>query len=198
MNYLAHAYLSFEHPDILLGNMISDYIKGKRQFNYSVAVQKGIRLHRNIDAFTDMHPVTGDLKSFFRPQYRLYAGVFADIVYDHFLANDKNEFPDTDALVHFAKRTYKSLEAYSAVFPPSFQQIFPYMKQNDWLANYQFRWAIEKSFKGLRHRARYLPETEMAFDLFNEHHELMQQCYEGFFPELKKFTLKQLEELLEN
>jgi acyl carrier protein phosphodiesterase len=30
MNYLAHAYLSFGEPDILAGNMISDFVKGKK------------------------------------------------------------------------------------------------------------------------------------------------------------------------
>jgi hypothetical protein len=29
MNYLAHAYLSFNEPDILVGNLISDFVKGK-------------------------------------------------------------------------------------------------------------------------------------------------------------------------
>ena len=91
MNYLAHAYLSFNKPDILAGNMISDYIKGKKQFDYPLPVQKGIKLHRAIDNFTDTHAATQELKSFFRPQYRLYSGAFADVVYDHFLANDTYE-----------------------------------------------------------------------------------------------------------
>lgn len=30
MNYLAHAYLSFDEPEILVGNMISDFVKGKK------------------------------------------------------------------------------------------------------------------------------------------------------------------------
>ena len=42
MNYLAHACLSFGKPDILLGNMINDFIKGKKQFDYPAAIQKGI------------------------------------------------------------------------------------------------------------------------------------------------------------
>jgi acyl carrier protein phosphodiesterase len=37
MNYLAHACLSFGRPDILVGNMISDHIKGKKQFDYPKA-----------------------------------------------------------------------------------------------------------------------------------------------------------------
>ncbi len=62
MNYLAHAYLSFNMPDILVGNMISDFIKGKKQFDYPLPVQKGIRLHRAIDTFTDTHAATQELK----------------------------------------------------------------------------------------------------------------------------------------
>jgi acyl carrier protein phosphodiesterase len=33
MNYLAHAYLSFNDPEILVGNMISDFVKGKKKFD---------------------------------------------------------------------------------------------------------------------------------------------------------------------
>lgn len=34
MNYLAHAYLSFNDPEILVGNLISDFVKGKKKFDY--------------------------------------------------------------------------------------------------------------------------------------------------------------------
>ena len=46
MNLLAHAYLSFNNPPVLVGNMISDYVKGKKKFLYDPAIQKGIELHR--------------------------------------------------------------------------------------------------------------------------------------------------------
>jgi len=193
MNYLAHAHLSFQQPDILLGNMISDYIKGKKQFNYPLAVQKGITLHRAIDNFTDTHAATQELKSFFRPQYRLYSGAFADVVYDHFLANDPKEFESETALHQFAKITYMQLEARIDLFPPPFKKMFPYMKEYDWLSNYRYTWAIEKSFAGLARRAAYLTESAIAFEIFNNHYSSMQNCYSAFFPEIKKFTLHQLD-----
>ena len=129
MNYLAHAYLSFNNPDILAGNMISDYIKGKKQFDYPLAVQKGIKLHRAIDNFTDTHAATQDLKLFFRPQYRLYSGAFADVVYDHFLANDKAEFNTETELKQFAANTYQMLEPHTELFPLPFKKMFPYMQE---------------------------------------------------------------------
>ncbi len=196
MNYLAHAYLSFENPDILLGNMISDYVKGKKQFDYPAPVQKGIKLHRAIDEFTDTHPATHELKTFFRPQYRLYAGAFADVVYDHFLANDENEFKSESALKRFAAGTYQVLESYKDLFPPPFQKMFPYMKEYDWLYNYRHAWGIERSFNGVVRRSAYLTESEVAFEIFNTHYKAIQVCYDTFFPDLKKYSFNKLDELL--
>jgi acyl carrier protein phosphodiesterase len=95
MNYLAHAYLSFEITDITVGNMISDFVKGKQKLDYPLAIQQGITLHRAIDSFTDSHAVTRQAKSFFKEAYGLYAGPLVDVVYDHFLANDPLRFPET-------------------------------------------------------------------------------------------------------
>ena len=110
MNYLAHAYLSFNHPGLLVGNMISDFIKGKKKFDYPPEIQNGIALHRAIDEFTDGHPATKKAKEFFRPAYRLYSGAFVDVVYDHFLARDTNEFEDAESLQNFTLQSYATLE----------------------------------------------------------------------------------------
>lgn len=196
MNYLAHAYLSFQQPEILVGNMISDYIKGRKQFDYPLSIQKGIKLHRTIDQFTDTHAATQQLKSFFRPQYRLYSGAFADVVYDHFLANDKMEFSSEVELKQFADSTYQILETMTDFFPEPFQKMFPYMKEYNWLYNYRYKWAIEKSFGGLVRRAAYLTESKIAFEIFNKHYDAMQICYADFFPLLKKYAAHHLSELL--
>ncbi len=195
MNYLAHAYLSFSDPEILAGNMITDFVKGRKQYDYPVAIQKGILLHRNIDTFTDNHPATRQLKSFFRPQYRLYSGAFADVVYDHFLAIDTNQFASNDILKQFSARVYETLQSQFDYLPQGFQKILPYMKTYDWLYNYQFKEGIKKSFEGLVRRAVYLKESAIAFDIFNEHYESFQNCYDEFFPQLKSFTIYEFEQL---
>ena len=80
MNYLAHAYLSLQDPKILMGNMISDFVKGKEQFNFEPGVQAGIQLHRSIDRFTDAHPATKTANALLQPAAGSYAGTFVDIV----------------------------------------------------------------------------------------------------------------------
>src|SRR5215211_5615620 len=109
MNFLAHAYLSFNQPQIVVGNMISDFVKGASKFSFNGKIQKGITLHRSIDEFTDMHPVTKKAKQIFQPHYRLYSGAIIDVLYDHFLANDPSVFTG-DSLKKFTSEVYRHLE----------------------------------------------------------------------------------------
>jgi len=188
MNLLAHAYLSFNQPPLLVGNMISDYVKGSRKFQYPGNIQQGIMLHRAIDEFTDGHPVTKEAKQFFRPAYRLYAGAFIDVVYDHFLANDRNEFKDDASLNSFTQTTYSSLQQNKMYLPQQFLQMLPYMQSQNWLYHYKDKEGIAKSFGGLVRRAAYLHESDIAFAVFEKEYDTLQTCYEAFFPSLKQFT----------
>ncbi|MFT3931988.1 MAG: ACP phosphodiesterase [Chitinophagaceae bacterium] len=190
MNYLAHAYLSFNNPETVVGNLISDFVKGKKKFDFSIGIQKGIQLHRAIDDFTDNHPATKEAKEIFRPQYRLYAGAFVDVVYDHYLATDTNEF-SPESLLNFSLKVYEQLTPFLPTLPENFQQIFPYMRQHNWLNNYQYNWAIERSMKGLVRRATYISEADTAFFLFESNYQHLKDCYQHFFPALKSFATQQ-------
>ncbi|MEO7524686.1 MAG: ACP phosphodiesterase [Ferruginibacter sp.] len=198
MNYLAHAYLSFEQPQILAGNMISDFVKGKLQYEYEKMIQKGIRLHRSIDNFTDSHPIIKEMKKPFREKYGLYSGAFTDIVCDYFLANDRNEFDSSEILSAFSKSTYIKLDDQLSSLPKNFQQTFRYMKEYDWLFNYRFEWVIQKSFASIVKRAKYMDDADTAFKIFIDSKEKMQPYYNDFFPLLKNHAILTLKELLNN
>lgn len=195
MNFLAHACLSFNEPGILTGNMINDYVKGKKKFDYPAAIQKGMVLHRAIDEFTDQHAVTRQAKQFFKADYRLYAGAFVDVLYDHFLANDTKEFSTEGELNSFCQLTYASLQADFDLLPQKFQQVLPHMQLHNWLYNYRYKAGIEKSFIGLARRAAYLSESPIAFSIFNEQYDALQICYNEFFPDLKQFAFYTFNEL---
>ena len=198
MNYLAHAYLSFNLPEILIGNMISDFVKGKNQYCYSPSIQKGIQLHRAIDQFTDTHAYIKGMKKLFIPFYGLYAGVFTDVVCDYFLANDKKEFASAENLHSFTLHTYQQIENEPEILPQSFQTVFSNMKHYNWLYNYQFEWAIQKSFLGIAARAKYLTEVSTAFEIFKDNIEVMRPYYNDFFPLLKDHAAETLKRLVSN
>lgn len=187
MNYLAHAYLSHKIPGVLTGNMISDFVKGKKKFDYPINIQAGIQLHRLIDQFTDDHPATRTINSFFKPVYGRYAGAFTDIVYDYFLANDIKEFTP-DSLMDFSQFVYQALQQHYNWLPEKFQLMFPYMKKHNWLFHYRDREGIARSFEGLVRRAAYINDSAQAFDIFLANLSPMKQQYDLFIPQIKNYV----------
>lgn len=185
MNHLAHAYLSFRQPELITGNLIADFVKGRKNLDgYPAGIQEGIRIHRAIDTYTDHHPVTGRAKLFFRASCGLYSGVFTDLVYDHFLAADPERFPD-DALYSFARYVYTEVNQRTSLLPPAFLQMFRYMQEYNWLYNYRTTDGIASAIKGVARRAKYL-ETDgnIIFAAFMEHYDALKTCYQEFFPQL--------------
>jgi len=179
----------------MTGNMISDFVKGKKKFDYPAGIQKGIALHRAIDTFTDVHEATKEAKEIFRPAYRLYSGAFVDVVYDHFLATDENEFSD-DSLLDFSRQVYAVLESNRGWLPARFALMFPYMRDQNWLYNYRTKWGTEKSLGGVVRRSAYLTESNTAFSLFEQHYQLLQRCYRHFWAAVKPYALGEMERLL--
>lgn len=195
MNYLAHAYLSFGNEEVLLGNMMSDYIKGKKQFLYPPVIHNGIVLHRMIDAFTDAHPATQKAKEVFKGAYRLYSGAFVDVAYDHFLATDANEF-SKESLNHFSKKTYEALSRQQQHMPDVYKKVFFYMRTQNWLYGYYTRRGIHQSFGGLVKRAAYLQDSAPAIDLFEKNYTRLAECYQVFWKDVKPYALQKMKELL--
>lgn len=195
MNYLAHAYLSFGIPEITVGNLVSDFVKGKKKDDYPLAIRRGIDLHRAIDSFTDSHDVTRQAKSYFRDAYGLYAGPLTDIVYDHFLANDPGIFPLMEGgLAAFAQTVYGQVESFRDFLPEQFARLFYYMRMQDWLSHYGERQAIRNSFGGLARRAAYMADPRRAGELFEAHYIELEACYTEFFPALADFARRTLED----
>src|SRR5438309_6996137 len=174
--------------------MVSDFVKGSAQYQYTEAIQKGIRLHRAIDTFTDTHEATKTAMNFFKTPYRLYSGPIVDVVYDHFLATDQTIFPG-ETLLAFSKDVYRQLEKQAAHLPPNFARMFYYMKSENWLWNYRLEQGIHQSLRGLVRRATYITESETAFQLFQQHYAALHTCYARFMPDVKSFAKQQIETL---
>lgn len=175
--------------------MISDFVKGKKQYDYPDAVQKGIRLHRAIDTFTDAHPATQEGKQYFKPAVGTYAGAFMDVVYDHFLASDETLFTDI-SLRNFAEEVYLQLHEQQHLLHENFARMLPYMSSQNWLYGYRFTPGIEKSFGGVVRRAKYLTEYAPAYALFLAHYESLKKYYDAFIPDIRAFASSQFEDLL--
>ncbi|MDQ3110593.1 MAG: ACP phosphodiesterase [Bacteroidota bacterium] len=187
MNYLAHFYLSGTKEHLLLGNFIADAVKGKQLEAFSHELQQGIRMHREIDFYTDTHPVTLRSKARLRDQFNHYSGVIVDIFYDHFLARNWPEF-SAEPLPEYSQRIYSILDLHIAEFPERPRHMLPFMKNHDWLMAYTKLEGIRRVLSGMAHRAKFESKMELATDALEKDYALFEKDFRDFFPDVVGHT----------
>lgn len=189
MNFLAHAFLSGDNENIMLGNLIADAVKGRQIENFSHEVIQGIKMHRKIDAFTDQHPVFIQSTQRLRPKYRKYSGVITDMYYDHFLAKDWDKYAKM-SLWQFSRITYKVLMENYEILPYKTRRILPYMISGNWLQNYYRLERLHKSFLGMARRARFESGMEHAIDDLKNDYSNFHRDFNLFFPDMIQYVSK--------
>ena len=185
MNFLAHLYLSPNEPGIVFGNFIADAVKGKDFERYPHVIRLGIQFHRFIDQTTDSHPVFKRACDRLKPLTGRFAGVAADIIFDHFLASDWQSY-SSEPLPDFAMRCYQLVEEWQEWLPPKAARIFYHMKMNNWLVNYAEKEFLERVFKGMSGRVSRSELMLNSFEALNGNYALLQEDFSHFFPELRE------------
>lgn len=187
MNVLAHIYLSGDSDEIIIGNYIGDYVKGRDYLKYPEQVKKGIILHRHIDDFTDRHPVVHRSKILFTRKYHKYAGVVVDIVYDHYLTREWDTF-SRRPLDSITYQFYRAMVNNYEILPLQVQDRFPFFIINNWIESY-------KSTKGIRHvlatlskRTSLPSESKYAFKTLKKNYYSLGEDFMEFFPQLIEYV----------
>lgn len=193
MNYLGHFLLSHATADAITGAMLGDFVKGEVDEAWGPEIRAAILLHRDIDRYTDRHPLVAASRTLISPERRRFAGIMLDIFYDHFLARHWRLYYG-GPLPDFARMIYGVLLSRQAMFPERLQRIVPFMAANDWLASYAEVAAVDAALKGIARRFRY-PQRAQALltgvaELEQNYPELEQRFAE-FFPELRIYAAAQ-------
>ncbi|UII23477.1 acyl carrier protein phosphodiesterase [Fulvivirga ligni] len=187
MNLLAHAYLSGENTELLVGNLIGDFVKGKRYEHYSGDLKRGILLHRQIDNYTDAHPLVLESKKRLSQKYRHYSGVIVDLFYDYFLASQWDKFHQK-GLKDFSLSVYQSIATLKDNIPSRAKEMFKYMERGDWLYSYQYTEGIDRALTGLSSRTKFESKMDEAVEELIKYEQEFKEEFNEFFPQIKKFT----------
>lgn len=190
MNYLAHVFLQRSSPDLLIGGLLGDFVKGALDARYSPTVQKGILLHRAIDRYTDGHPIVRTSTALISPVRRRFAGVLIDVFYDHFLACHWARYSE-QTLEAFTHHVYTTLAARSVDYPERLQRILPFMTEQDWLASYMHIESVDAALHGIARRFQRYPRAAVLGDGVQEliqNYDALEQQFLEFFPDLIAFV----------
>lgn len=187
MNYLAHLYLAGQDTGLLIGNFIADAVKGKMIESFPEDIRRGIRQHRQIDLFTDTHPVIERGKEALRPKFQKFSGVVMDVFGDHFLARNWNMF-SKGSLNDFSENVYHILHQHKDIFPEKSRYTLHYMSMQDWLGNYSHIEGIKRALTGLARRSAFPSGMENAHKELERHYLFFQSVFHEFLPDLIRFV----------
>ena len=194
MNYLAHIYLSNENEGITIGNFIADEIKGKKYTAFPKEIQKGILLHRGIDSFTDFHPTVRLSTKRLHKNYGHYSGVIVDILYDHFLAKNWNNYHE-QPLEEYIEKFYELLRNSFNILTPRIKRMMSYMISDNWLLSYATVEGISKVLIKMNRRTNNTSNMNFTVIELEEYYKEFENEFTSFFEELRIFSNHKIIEL---
>ncbi len=194
MNFLAHIYLSGKNDMVAVGNFMADGIHGKTYKKYPIDIQKGILLHREIDTFTDAHPVVRQSSKRLHENYGHYSGVIVDILYDHFLAKNWDTYSNIP-LKDYVENFYNLLEDNFEILPFRVQKLLPFMIADNWLLNYSKIEGIQRVLDGMNRRTKNQSKMNEATRELKTYYTEFDEEFTLFFEELIYFSNQKLIEI---
>ncbi|HPE57144.1 MAG TPA: ACP phosphodiesterase [Bacteroidales bacterium] len=197
MNFLAHLYLSGADEEIITGNFIADHVKGRAIEKFSPGIKAGIILHREIDTFTDSHPLWIQSKNRLAINYRKYAGVITDMFYDHFLSANWDEYSDEN-IDSFTNRMYRIVMKRYLQLPPKTKRILPFMAKDNWLKGYGTFSGLDRALNGMARRTPFESGMESAIEELKAHYQFYENEFREFFPELTEYTVQRRDAILKS
>lgn len=153
MNFLAHALLAGNHPALVVGGVVGDWIKGPLPGTLPGDLSKGVTLHRSIDSFAETHPAFRASRNRISASRRRYAGILVDIFYDHLLARDWSMHHD-QPLTDYCQGVYRMLADRIPHLPENAHPALRLMASEDWLNSYAELEGIADVLARMSRRAR--------------------------------------------
>lgn len=190
MNYLAHLHLGGSHPQHLLGSLYGDFVKGPLQGKYPAPIEAGIRLHRQLDAWTDRHPLVKQAQARLEPELRRYSGVVLDVFFDHCLALTWQDYA-AEPLQDFTQRFYRLLQDEEQL-PGRLAQIASRMIADDWLGSYQDFIVVRQALQGISRRLQQPGLLDAFWPQLERNYAQLMADFHLLYPQLQVFTAQKL------
>lgn len=188
MNYLAHIFLSGSDYQLQLGNFIGDFVKGKDYSRYPEKIRDGILLHRQIDSFTDSHPLHLQTVNLLRPFFGRYSGIITDMYSDYFLASQFQKFSPDVTLNKFSYRFYASAIVNYSYLPQRVKNFIFHFIATNRLGQYASIDGLNKSLQIMSEYKTSAIQAAPAIEFLLVNELLLRQNFNSFMPEVIRFV----------
>lgn len=188
MNHIAHCVLSGNNPDVLIGNLLTDWLKPAHKKVLNPKYNSGLALHFCIDDFTDAHTEVKKANELIIPFVGRYAPVVTDIFFDFLLVENWHLY-HAQLGIHencttFFESVYDIIKNDLKNIPDIFLPRLVSMINSAWLNSYTTQQGLELVFKMLKRRTNFENNLDTIVPILFELKEELDKCFQVFFPEL--------------
>lgn len=186
MNFLLHLHFSCGEPELLVGNLMGDFVKGRLEDRFPPGIRRGIELHRRIDAFAATNEVFRTSKQRLAPTFGHYRGVLVDLFYDHFIATAWNDYAELP-FPSFMRHASSTVMVYESVLPERLRRLLPVIF-TELLPSYVDVAGIDRALSRMAGRvSRPNPLAAGGQELRLNYRELRED-FQLFYPQLAAFV----------
>ncbi|MES3020959.1 MAG: ACP phosphodiesterase [Pseudomonadota bacterium] len=172
----------------MVGALLGDFAKADVSALYPPEVAQEIMLHRQIDRFTDSHPIVRAALNSFAAPHRRFAGIILDVFYDHMLTRRWAAYsvlPQRE----FVARFYRALAAHESMLPERLRGIMHMMIEQDWLGSYEELSGVELAVRRISQRlSRNGHLLRDGLGDLRDNYGPIAAGFDEFFPELMQFV----------
>jgi acyl carrier protein phosphodiesterase len=187
LNYLGHLFLSDKNLNLMLGNLLGDFVKGSKFIGISDDLQKGIILHRKIDMFIDHHPLILDLQSEINDDLPKVSGIAIDLIFDHLLAKKWSNY-SREPLHEFLNNFYDYALKYEQPLPENYRVFLHRLKEHNFILQYIEPYALDKSSEFLSNKLSFPNKLKETRTVFENNQLRFQETFDLFMKEaIEKF-----------
>ena len=186
MNYLFHLYLSGDDPEILTGNFMGDFVKGRLGDAYPPRLRRGIELHRGIDSFAQGDPRFTRSRLRLSEDFGLYRGILVDLFYDHFLAVTWSDW-STEPLEEYLQRARCAVEGNRCHLPERLQGLVPIIFE-DLILSYRKTEGIEQALLRLSKRVKRANPLAGGGKELTRNYKGLQDDFLEFLPAAREYA----------
>jgi acyl carrier protein phosphodiesterase len=167
----------------MVGNFLADFISNKEVAQLPPDIQKGVKMHRQIDSFTDQHPMVKQGARRLHATHGKYAPVILDVFHDFLLAQNWDRYAE-QPLPEFSRGVYEVLLRHLPIMPSLLHDRLPRMVADDWLVRYGTEDGLRFTFSRVKLRSSAPHFFENAVESLTKHYNEFNVEFNSFFPDI--------------
>ena len=188
MNHLAHLLLAGPDPELRLGALLGDHVKGRLEsLSLEPGLRRGVALHRRIDGWSDAHPAVVAIRAELPPPWRRYGGIVLDVLFDCMLDRHWARFSET-SLETFATEIDDLLQQEALRLPARTARFASWARSRSLWRRYGDRDLLQEIFGLLALRHGRPEPLARGLELLDVREPAIEAAFLELFPDLQALS----------